>query len=153
MSAIEPDLKNFEVLQNNINLNKFFVTCLSKALWHESTKVSLTNDHLDMRDWSVSVSTDGEGTIDTITINQLFECMNVDQIDVLKMDIEGSEINIFRNDKDLAFLLTKIFIVAIEIHHEADHDLISTVLRNSGFEIFKRSETIFGVNLRRLNSH
>jgi FkbM family methyltransferase len=151
MVTIEPDTKNFAALERNILQNKLQVTCLQNALWYEATKVSLSNDHLDKRDWSVKVAAQGSGDVETVTIGQLFDMMHLDALDVLKIDIEGAEVSIFKNDRKLSSLLSKVLVVAIELHSENDYGLISTTLKDSGFEIFKRSETIFGINRTRLS--
>jgi FkbM family methyltransferase len=47
------------------------------------------------------VEEDINGTIDTISINNIIEKYNIKQIDLLKLDIEGSEKKIFDSDYEL----------------------------------------------------
>jgi FkbM family methyltransferase len=145
--TIEPDLKNFENLRSNIQSNQLTVDCLPFALWHESTKVSLTKEHLDKRDWSIKVSTDGYISTSTVTLAQVFQDLSCDKLDILKMDIEGAETNIFQNDRELPILLSKTLIVAIEIHNDIGKQCIQEQLKNLGFKIFHQHETFFGINL------
>lgn len=70
----------------------------------------------------------------------------LDEIDVLKIDIEGAEFVIFADNADTDWL-QKVRFLAIEIHPDAgDVLVIKKKLREFGFTIFETGETTIGIN-------
>jgi len=118
--GFEPDLLSFDYLNKNITSNKFTdVTVLNKALAYESGEVffynaannpgSLTNrtslnDNLDTRKH--------KKTISAINLSSHID----DFVDLLKIDIEGAELDVIKDldDKDKLKYIDQIF---IEYHH------------------------------------
>lgn len=149
--AIEPDSENCKMLKRNIHVNglESEVTILQKALWMNSeSKLVLSHNFRDGLDWSKTVrdATDKSGSIDTVSLMKVFEDYNLDVIDILKIDIEGTEGLLF---KDLSFTdcLKRVRFIALEIHEEViGQDVIEGVLTACGFDFQKINETIFARN-------
>jgi FkbM family methyltransferase len=146
---IEPDKNNFDQLIGNIGQNDFFLdaTCINKALSSSSKKMfSLANNFRDELDWSIRTLEDEFGTVESIDLYDLVNQFPETPIDLLKMDIEGGEFEIFSNDKDCTFL--KHFkVVAIEIHDEVgDRKEIETQLARYNFTFFNSGELTIGIN-------
>src|SRR5207237_8454775 len=102
--AIEPSPENFSALENNITHNKCTrIIPFRNALWFEQTEMTMSNVFRDGQDWSVQVSTNpaGTGTVKALTISDLIRIGEIDYIDILKMDIEGSEAKLFESKKFL----------------------------------------------------
>lgn len=60
-----------------------------------------------------------------------------DQIDLLKMDIEGTEFEVFKNPE----FLKRTKVLGIEIHRECgDADMIYDVLRKYNFSFYQSGE-------------
>lgn len=76
-----------------------------------------------------------EYKIKTINLSKLISDNNLDEIDILKIDIEGSEYKIFNTVSDDELL--KIKQITIEFH-----DFIDTSLKFKTQEILKRFETL-----------
>lgn len=76
-----------------------------------------------------------EYKINTITLSSIINNNNLDVIDILKVDVEGSEYKIFNNisDKDLL----KINQITIEFH-----DFIDPSLKSKTEEILKKFESL-----------
>lgn len=148
--CVEPDLGNFEILKMN-TASLPILRLYQNAVWSGIGKLGLNTGFRDGQGWSISVSPDLEASfssIDSITVNQIMEENNLNEIDVLKIDIEGSEFEIFKENGTTDFL-EKVKLLAIEIHDDAGpREKIISILRNHGFLLFEFSETVIGVNKR-----
>lgn len=69
-----------------------------------------------------------------IRIPDLIEQYNLDSIDFLKIDIEGSEFGLFNQEDDLTWL-NQVHRIAMEVHPPfGDPNAIANLLTNHGFE-------------------
>ncbi len=140
--AVEADPDNYSALQENLRLNNLHdVQCAAVALWFENGTVAISRNFKDGRDWSAHVDTQGQTPVTSRTLGTLLESYGINSIDILKMDIEGSERPIFIKDETINESLVKIRCIAIEVHTE--DDLIEKRLRGLGFRMFKKGETLF----------
>ena len=147
--ALEPDPGNFKVLSNNLSNYGNRAVAIRKALWprNESLEISRGNFR-DGGEWSIQVRKAGDtGNHDVsgTTIPDLMRELNLDGIDILKIDIEGAEFQLFQADTSW---LDRVRFLAIEIH---DHE--SRLAFDSAVSRFPNSCAQFGeVTLwRRLN--
>lgn len=142
--AIEPDPKNFERLLENLRLCGFGdIKCLSAAVWHRNGLVQLGRSYRDSRDWSTQVDENGKITVPSRTLQSILQEFQIENIDILKIDIEGAEISIFRNDKMIDAVLSKANHVAIEVHDDWE-GVIEHKLVDTGFHLYSKGETLFG---------
>ncbi len=110
--CIEPDPENFELLQRNVAPYKGIV-CENKGIWSSNTRLRVV-DKYKIGKWALCVEEDDAGPIDAITIPSLLNKYNWSKVDLLKMDIEGSEKRLF-NQPGLDWLL-KVKTIVIELH-------------------------------------
>jgi FkbM family methyltransferase len=113
--VIEPDPQNFEMLLHNTA--KFpNVSAVRAAVWKESGSISLTDPGLGPWGLQVSEASDAlpvEDLIRAVTIDEIRKEFNLDRIDLLKVDVEGSEKEIFHSgDAWLPF----VDVICIELH-------------------------------------
>lgn len=148
--AIEPDPANFRVLEQNLSCSGAAQVprALQAALLSQSgLSVMIDRQGGDKKDWSFTVrpSTAVEG-IPSVSVQDLLQQTGWPQIDILKIDIEGSEADVFSEQADLRYL-SVVRLILIEIHDDmADRRLIHRLLIQNGFEIEERSETTFAIN-------
>ncbi len=92
--AIEPEDENFKLLLHNTRGNKN-ITCLKKGLWSRSC--NLTIDDTDAANWSFRLveTNDKVNAIRAISITDLVTDFSIETIDILKLDVETAEKNIF----------------------------------------------------------
>ncbi|MEP6914471.1 MAG: FkbM family methyltransferase [Acidobacteriota bacterium] len=119
--ALEPDPGNFEVLRRNLAPYGARAVPLQCALWHRSGP--LTVDRGAFRDggeWSFQVKEAAPGEaadLQGVTLAELLRIHHMDTIDLLKIDIEGAEREVF--EAPTAACFDRIGTVAIELHDQA----------------------------------
>jgi FkbM family methyltransferase len=114
--AIEPEDGNFELLKQNCK-DRQNIRLQKAALWSRPARVILQNQ--DAANWAFSVkpAEGDEGKIDTVTIPQILGDSDFQQIDILKIDIEGSEKDLFSNDYATWLPFVRILIIELHDHY------------------------------------
>lgn len=114
--AIEPELSNFTLLKKNVARYPN-VVCLQCALWNENTTVQLVDPGIGP--WGFQTHGDSPaqtktlGSVNAITIESLMSSHNLKCIDLLKVDIEGGEREVF--DKSSGWIV-KVGVIVAELH-------------------------------------
>ena len=89
--AIEPDEKNFELLTQNLAGVERALP-VKGALWSHATQVAIKNGP-HWPTWSYRVNeSEASATVPAFSVTDLFERFELPRIDLLKIDIEGAEI-------------------------------------------------------------
>jgi FkbM family methyltransferase len=147
--AIEPDTSNFESVSYNLDANGILNAAKVKGgLWSKNTNLKIVNDFRDQKDWSIRVEeTTEDGDLKAFSIQSLIKEHNFETIDLLKIDIEGSEKEVFTGvGADVSFL-AKTKCIAIEIHDEFNcRTDINEILTNYNFKYFDSGELTIGIN-------
>jgi FkbM family methyltransferase len=113
--AIEPESANFELLKKNVACYPN-ITALRAALWKEDGPLTLvdpgsgawgfqTRDH-HPEDQSMAV-------VPGLTLDSLMARCGIDRIDILKVDIEGAEKEVFEHAQKW---IERVGILMIELH-------------------------------------
>ena len=116
--AIEPEHDNFQILKKNCG-NLPNVTLIQAALWSQRD-ATLDIHSRDAEAWAfwggreIALDSQASTAISTITGPELLSRFDAEQIDLLKLDIEGSERDLF--SKGTEEWLDRIQIIAIELH-------------------------------------
>ena len=110
--AIEAAHQNIAILKKNTALYPN-ITVVHAALWPESTNLDIVDT--GRGEWSYqvmpSVGSPVEGkTVQAITIQELCERQKIDTIDILKIDIEGAEYELFQRSHNWLSLVETIYI-------------------------------------------
>lgn len=147
--CLEPEIENFKILDYNLpNSDLNNIKKINAAIWSKNAKIKIVKDFRDKLDWSFRVEeTEDLNSIDAFSFNQIVKENKLEFIDILKIDIEGSEKEIFTSSNmNLDFLkITKC--IAMEIHDEFNcREEIYIVLRKYGFKFFNQGELIIGYN-------
>lgn len=108
--ALEPEPENFSLLRKNTDQYSN-ITPLEKAIWYKDGSVSIINP--DAQAASFSVAEGQRDCIPAISIPTLLEEFNWPGIDILKIDIEGAEREVFSSDTEW---LQKVKLIIIELH-------------------------------------
>lgn len=147
--AIEPDRRNFEHLKANCSHIKK-IDMRQYAIWSDK-KMLVLNDHdfRDGRSWSLTFGEKEQRQnfkyeVQGIDLNTLINDLGIEQVDILKIDIEGAESHIFNDSQNVVKLLSKVRYLAVEVHDEfvPIHHVIKRLTQN-GFNFEIHGETIF----------
>lgn len=140
--AIEADPKNFLVLRQN--MERFSeVFCINAAIWNTKTKLKIDSSD-NTAEWGRTVSsiTNEEKNItviDAITMRDVKNEYYLETIDILKIDIEGAEYELFLTDTEW---LDDVKVVIVEFH--------DSIKKNSSNSFFKtlanRNDYSFGIS-------
>jgi len=147
--CIEPDDSNFESMRYNLEKNKVQnVIKVKGGLWSKNTFLNIVRDFRDKNDWAIRVEETSDTTnLEAFSIDYLIKKHHFEVIDILKIDIEGSEKEVITgNFANLSYLsITKC--VAIEIHDEFNcRQAIYKILEDHNFTYFDDKELTIGVN-------
>ena len=149
--SVEPDIGNFKML--SANLSQLNIACVQGAVWSKNTYIKLIMNFRDQLSWSYRTEETNEmdrNAINAYTIMRIKEKNRFEYVDILKMDIEGAEAEIFCS-ANLDFLIyTKC--IAIEIHDEFNcREIIYNCLEENNFTYFNRGELTIGINKKLLD--
>jgi FkbM family methyltransferase len=108
--SIEPDAENFAMLLRNVAKYPQ-ITPIQGALWHCHEMLGVTHQHHGSAGLQVHPGRADE--VKSFTVTDLIEGFSLDRIDLLKVDIEGSERDIFASSKAWIDAIDTIF---IELH-------------------------------------
>lgn len=111
--AIEPEAGNFGILLKNVELYEN-ITPIKAALWNQNKKINLVDP--GRGSWGFTTSEDDENSqdlIDAVTVDYLLEKYGIDKLDILKIDIEGGEKEVFA---DTSSWLERVETIIIELH-------------------------------------
>lgn len=110
--AIEPEPTNFDVLSKNAKLFPNIIP-IHAALWSHEGAVAVQDGgdgHWGMRVGGTAAS---DSTIRAITLQALLEEQRLDYVDLLKVDVEGAECEIFG---DPSSWIGRVGIICAEMH-------------------------------------
>lgn len=108
--AFEPEEKNRRILERNIRKSGFRnIEVIPKGLWNEQTTLCLNAQGV-----ASTVKAEGAETIEVINLDQFVRERGLQKLDVLKMDIEGAELEALEG---AAFSLSILTYACIASYH------------------------------------
>jgi len=122
--AIEPDPRVFRILNRSIEANKLDnIITINRAAYDKSNvKLEL---HLSTKSGLSSIFSShltktrcGTITIKTITLDEVYRSLNLDKIDVVKIDVEGAESYVLSGANEIINAFRPIFLVEIKIQNQ-----------------------------------
>lgn len=144
--AIEPEASNFTLLKKNTE-NYPNVICLNCGIWSRKTRLSIedTGDGLwAMVTHETDDDTNGKNTINAYSLTDIMSEYSLTHIDILKMDIEGSEKKVF--SENYSQWLDKTRLIIIEFHDRMFAGTAKTffeAIRNYDYRLETKGENIF----------
>jgi FkbM family methyltransferase len=135
--AVEPDPANFAQLQKNVAPYRGRVTTIRAAVWPRRERLDL--DHAGRgQEWGVRVKPSADGAVETVTIPELLRVSGQDRISLLKIDIEGAEIDLFKSGADE--WLHNVDNIVIELHGNDAEEAFFKKIDKSRFVVSKCDE-------------
>jgi FkbM family methyltransferase len=112
--AVEPDAENFALLERNVaHLPR--VRAVRAALWIREERLALENPGDAPDAYRVRAARPGEPAFEAVTVAGLLSGSGHADLDVLKIDIEGAERDVFADPGSRAWL-ARTHTIAIELH-------------------------------------
>lgn len=145
ITAIEADPKIFQFLLKNLeHTNCQDIVTVNKAVWHCNDSISFAADSADTGGITAYKSpvpnNEHPITVETVSLESL---IGQQQVDLLKIDIEGAEVELLLKQADCLRYVQRIF---VEYHSFSDqpqriHELLRTLVE-AGFRVHIHSEFI-----------
>ena len=139
--SLEPSTEHMDIFTLMLNYNKLTnVTPIKKALFMENGKFGFggPKDNKTMRSLHMATWQDGkpEEQVETITLEKLFEDYKIEHVNLMKLDVEGSEIEILSHPtfKNVANKIDTILVESHSWNNRHPHQLIEA-LKNANFTV------------------
>jgi FkbM family methyltransferase len=116
--ALEPEETNFRLLQQNTSPYPQ-IRPLHVALWNENKPINLFDPHgghCGFRTTESEPETGRQvGMVQAVTLDALMKDNKMDNVDLLKVDIEGAEIEVFKSSSNW---INKVKVIMAELHEQ-----------------------------------
>ena len=139
--SLEPSSEHFGNLITMLDFNKLTnVIPLQKAIFMENGEFMLggPEDNKTMRSLHMATWQDGkpEEKVQTITLEKLFEDYKIEHVNLMKIDIEGSEVEVLSHPT-FKKIANKINTIIVERHQWSGRhpNQLNEALRNAGFTV------------------
>lgn len=138
--SVEPEPNNLLLLKENIKNNPTEnITVINNAIWHEQKTVLITNKGGNSS--IINETNDESVEVLAITIQDFIDLYGIDEIDVVKIDIEGAEFDLIINTPPET--LAKIKYITLEFDKSFDGRfgiMVEKLSKQFGLEILGSPE-------------
>lgn len=144
--AIEPEDGNYKMLLKNLQLNEpLNIIPVNTAIWYKNEFLTNSSNFRDKLSWAnQTLPSERNKGIRGVTMDSFITDRNISKIDILKIDIEGTEKQLFKDYAKINEILAITEMIALEVHDEvADREFIYQMLGNNGFYVIDSGETTF----------
>lgn len=153
--AIEAERSNFDLLKKNVLINNLSnVDIHNKAIWSHEEQLCITREKMDKRPWAFAVEIRNEQQTDEISgisLSKLRADLSIDTVDILKLDIEGAEREVFLEDNKIGEVLENTKVIICELHYfDKTKDDIIKKITGFGYLVSTIGEDHFFVNQKYL---
>jgi FkbM family methyltransferase len=149
--CVEPDPGNYEQCAKNIAPYGHRIQALLGAVWARRSKLALAKGTgCDAREWATQVvepSNSSTAQVEAWDMPGLLELSRQSEVDILKIDIEGSEAEVFASDTGA--WLQRVRNICIELHSERCREIFFNALRGYEYDLLNCGEFTLCLNLRR----
>lgn len=113
--SIEPEKNNFKLLKYNTSQYKN-ITPINSAVWDKETFIRVEDKGYGTWGFmTFETAKDDPAAFTTVTVSKLLKESGCNEIDLLKVDIEGAEKEVF-GAVDVDEWLSKVNVITIELH-------------------------------------
>jgi FkbM family methyltransferase len=144
--AVEPDAANMNLLKKNTTTlsNIFYEQC---AVWYKTGTGVFINAADDASSFAIrdvnENDMDEAAIINTITINDIVLKYNLEKLDLVKMDIEGAEREIFKRDNSKWLSITRILIIELhDMYYDNTAKPFFDTLINYKYSFYQKGENL-----------
>lgn len=143
--AVEPEGSNYALLEENLSYYYPDIYTLRSGIWNKAAMLSV-HDEFESGNWGFTVKeTDGapENAVPAITISDILGKYGKEEIDLLKIDIEGAELELFGHGYENWLSRTKVLMIETHDHlRKGCSNSVFKALVNYDFSIFHKGENV-----------
>lgn len=107
--CLEPDEENYQLTKKNTAAYQN-ITALKGAIWHKTERLKVVDHGHGEAAYMVEPGGEDAAAVQAYTVKDIMTLMNITEIDVLKIDIEGAEKEIFETGYETWLPFTKVLI-------------------------------------------
>jgi FkbM family methyltransferase len=148
--AVEPDEQNVANCRTNLKPYGERALVLHGAVWSESTSLSVQKGNFgDGREWATQVSrptSNDVGNVEAWDVGSLIRMTGAAQVDLLKVDIEGAELEVF--GASAQEWLPRVRNICIELHGPDCERMFLNSLKGLDYELERSGELTICKNIR-----
>lgn len=111
--AVEPEPQNFDVLTENTGYYRN-ISCIRAGIWRENGPIHILDPHAMAGSFAVGDGLQDNTVLAGMTIDSIMKDRGWERIDILKLDIEGAEKEVF--SADAYRWLDRTGILIVELH-------------------------------------
>ena len=141
--AIEPEKNNFKFLESNTKAYEN-IHCIQAGIWNENEDLSITNPDAGAAEFMFENKPTVDNIIKGMSISSLLILKKWNDVDIIKLDIEGAEKEVF-SANDLSWL-KKVKLLIIELHDRYKEGCTKTVFKaldQCNYDAYFHHENIF----------
>ena len=146
--AVEPDEANCALCRRNLAAFGERAIVMQAAVWRENRRLRIAPASRSRGAWALRVEPDDEGPVEGLTLVEILRrAGQTGPVDLLKIDIEGAETEVFRGSPEWLRITRNI---AIELHGEDARDTFVHALDGYRYEQRNCDEitVIYGLRFR-----
>ncbi len=138
--SIEPDAENYSILQKNLEgfIQSGKLVSVNAALDNKDGVLNISRSQFSYNT-KVGNNSDGE-KVTAVSLNSIIALYNIKSIDILKIDVEGSEQRIFSENIEW---LDHIKNIILETHSAEAYNICAKILLDKGFQL-KKLDSVTG---------
>lgn len=141
--CVEPDSKNLNQVALQIETNQLRdVYLIHAGIWVTNEPLKIV-PHTDGLEWAFEVKPDPSGNVPGVTLMKLLNEHAISYVDLLKIDVEGTEEILFEDHGFLEKLEQSVSNIILETHHVEKQKIIASTLHARKFEVRLDRELIF----------
>jgi FkbM family methyltransferase len=134
--CIEPSESNYQLLIQNAQSPN--ITCIKGAVWSHSGRVNLI-DSINHNGYQV-IETE-HGSIKAYSIEEIMLMHEMTHIDILKLDVEGAELEIFSRGFENWLLNTKVIMIELHDRKKSEcSEVFYNAINRYGFKYYSKGE-------------
>jgi FkbM family methyltransferase len=144
--AVEPDPANFELCRQNLEPYGKRIMILQGAVWSSCSKLALS--HELGNGWATQVAAaenDTRSDVEGWDLPALLDMCRIETVDLLKIDIEGSEAEVFCANS--ARWLSRVRNICIELHDARCRETFFRALDGFDYELLEHRESTMCLNM------
>ena len=146
--AVEPDGPNFALMERNLRPYADRVTLIKAGIWSHKAGLVL-HRYGEGKEWSTEVSECAEGQtpdVEATDIPALLSLSGRDRIDILKVDIEGSETVLFNQESRR--WMDRVKNIVVELHGPECESALFRALSNYEYDLSTSGELTVCQNIQ-----